>query len=185
MRRDIGRKPWFYPLPVLIIGTYDENGVPDAMNAAYGGLYNSGMIEFSIGHGRKAFQNIQASKAFTVSFADAANLAASDYVGLVSGSDTPDKIRRTGWTVTPSRFVNAPLFEELPVTWECEFVRLTEEGNVLGRLVNISVREDVPAEDGTVNMEKFKPLVFDHATYDYLKVDGIAGKAFEAGKCLM
>ena len=171
MRRDLGRKPWFYPLPVLIIGTYDENGVPDAMNAAYGGLYNSGMIEFS--------------KAFTVSFADAANLAASDYVGLVSSSDTPDKIRRTGWTVTPSRFVNAPLFEELPVTWECEFVRLTEQGNVLGRLVNISVREDVLAEDGTVNMEKFKPLVFDHATYDYLKVDGIAGKAFEAGKCLM
>ena len=81
--------------------------------------------------------------------------------------------------------MNAPLFEELPVTWECEFVRLTEEGNVLGRLVNISVREDVLAEDGTVNMEKFKPLVFDHTTYDYLKVDGIAGKAFEAGKCLM
>ena len=101
MRRDLGRKPWFYPLPVLIIGTYDEDGVPDAMNAAYGGLYNSGMIEFSIGHGRKTFQNIQASKAFTVSFADTANLAASDYVGLVSGSDTPDKIRQTGWTVTP------------------------------------------------------------------------------------
>ena len=162
--------PGFPPLPVLIIGTYDEDGVPDAMNAAYVGLYNSGMIEFSIGHGRKTFQNIQASKAFTVSFADTANLAASDYVGLVSGSDTPDKIRRTGWTVTPSRFVNAPLFEELPVTRECEFVRLTEEGNVLGRLVNISAREDVLAEDGAVNMEKFRPLVFDHATYDYLTI---------------
>lgn len=70
MRKNIGNKPWFYPLPVLIIGTYDENGVPDAMNAAYGGLYTSNMIEFSIGHNRKTFKNIQQTKAFTVSFAD-------------------------------------------------------------------------------------------------------------------
>ena len=179
--KDVG----FYPQPVLIIGTYDTDGVPDAMNVGWGGLVGGGYVEINISQGHKTTENLSLKGAFTVSFADAANLAASDYVGLVSSSGTPDKIRRTGWTVTPSRFVNAPLFEELPVTWECEFVRLTEEGNVLGRLVNISVREDVLAEDGTVNMEKFKPLVFDHATYDYLKVDGIAGKAFEAGKCLM
>ena len=114
MRKNFGAKPYTYPQPVFIIATYDKNGSPDAMNAAYGGLYNSGMIEFSIGHGRKTFQDIQANKAFAVSFADAANLAASDYVGLVSGSDTPDKIRRTGWTVTPSRFVNAPSSRSCP-----------------------------------------------------------------------
>ena len=73
MRKNFGKKPWFYPLPVLIIGTYDENGVPDAMNAAYGGLYTSDMVEFSIGHNRKTFKNIQKTKAFTVSFADAYN----------------------------------------------------------------------------------------------------------------
>lgn len=182
MRRNIGKKPWFYPLPVLIIGTYDENGVPNAMNAVYGGLYTASMIEFSIGHNRKTFKNIMHTKAFTVSFADAANMAASDYVGLVSGNDVPDKIKNAGWTAVRSNFVNAPLFEELPVTWECEFVRVTEEGNVLGRLVNISVNESVLADDGTVSADKFKPLVFDHATYNYLKVDGTVGKAFEVGK---
>ena len=184
MRRNIGKKPWFYPLPVLIIGTCDENGVPDAMNAAYGGLYTSNMVEFSISHSHKTFKNIQQTKAFTDSCADVENLTASDYVGIVSGNDTPDKMEKAGWTITRSEFVNAPIFEELPVTWECELVRVTEEGNVLGRLVNISASERVLDEKGGVSMEKIKPLVFDHVTYDYLKVDGVAGKAFEAGKAL-
>ena len=184
MRKNIGKKPWFYPLPVLIIGTYDENGVPDAMNAAYGGLYTASMVEFCISHGHKTFKNIQQTKAFTVSFADVEIMTPSDYVGLVSGNDTPDKIEKTGWTVSRSEFVNAPIFEELPVTWECEFVRVTEEGNVLGRLVNISANQRVLNEDGVISMEKFKPLVFDHAACDYLKVDGVVGKAFEAVKKL-
>ena len=93
-------------------------------------------------------------------------------------------MEKAGWTITKSEFVNAPIFEELPVIWECEFVRVTEEGNVLGRLVNISVNEKVLNEDGTISMDKFKPLVFDHATYDHLKVDGVVGKSFEAGKKL-
>ena len=75
-------------------------------------------------------------------------------------------------------------FEELPVTWECELVRVTEEDNVLGRLVNISVNEKVLNEEGNISMEKFNPLVFDHATYNYLKVDGVVGKSFEVGKKL-
>ncbi|HAL11266.1 MAG TPA: flavin oxidoreductase [Ruminococcaceae bacterium] len=184
MRKNFGKKPWFYPLPVLIIGTYDENGVPDAMNAAYGGLYTSDMVEFSIGHNRKTFKNIQKTKAFTVSFADVENMAASDYVGLVSGNDTPDKMQKTGWTITRSENVNAPIFEELPVTWECELVRITEEGNVLGRLKNISVSEKVLDENRQISMEKWTPLVFDHVTYDYLKVEGVAGKSFEVGNQL-
>ena len=184
MRKNIGKKPWFYPLPVLIIGTYDENGIPDAMNAAYGGLYTSDMIAFCIGHNRKTFKNIRQTKAFSVSFADVENMAASDYVGLVSGNNTPHKTEKTGWTIVRSEFVNAPIFEELPVTWECELVRITEEGNVLGRLINISVSEKVLREDGTGSMEKFKPLVFDHATYDYLKADGVVGKSFDVGKKL-
>ena len=184
MRKDFGSKPWFYPLPVLIIGTYDENGVPDAMNAAYGGLYASDMVEFDISHGHKTFKNIMQTKAFTVSFADAENVAACDYVGLVSGNTTPDKMAKTGWTITPSQHVNAPIFEELPVTWECELVRVTEEGNVLGRLKNISVSERVLGDDGQISMQRFVPLVFDHVTSDYLKVECVAGKAFDIGKQL-
>ena len=82
MRKDFGVKPWFYPLPVLIIGTYDENGTPNAMNAAWGGLYDENLVELCLGADRKTTQNILAKKAFTISFADASNVAACDYVGI-------------------------------------------------------------------------------------------------------
>ena len=94
MRRDFGKKPWLYPLPVLIIGTCDESGVPDAMNAAYGGLYTSNMVEFSIAHSRKIFRNLQQTGAFTVSFAGVETMAASDYVGALCPATT----RRTRWS---------------------------------------------------------------------------------------
>ena len=86
MRKNFGVKSWFYPQPVLIIATYDENGSPDAMNAAWGGLYDGNKVELCLSAGHKTTKNIQATGAFTVSFADAANLVASDYVGLASAN---------------------------------------------------------------------------------------------------
>lgn len=62
MRKNLGVKPWFYPLPVLIIGTYDENEIPNAMNAAYGGLYDADMVEFNIGHNKKNIQKYPINK---------------------------------------------------------------------------------------------------------------------------
>ena len=94
MRKDFGVKPWFYPLPVLIIGTYDENGTPNAMNAAWGGLYDENLVELCLGADRKTTQNILAKKAFTISFADASNVAACDYVGIVSGNNTLIKCKK-------------------------------------------------------------------------------------------
>lgn len=185
MRKNLGVKPWFYPLPVLIIGTYDENEIPNAMNAAYGGLYDADMVEFNIGHNKKTFKNIQLTKEFTVSFADVDNVVASDYVGLVSGNEEKRKIEKSGWKVVKAEHVNAPIFEELPVTWECKLVRITEEGNVIGKLVNMSVNDRVLDEKDKISMDKFKPLVFDHVSGDYLKVDGVIGKAFEVGKKLI
>ena len=102
MRKDFGANPWFYPLPVLIIGTYDENSKPDAMNAAWGGLYDTNLVELCLSAGHKTTKNIKARKAFTISFADAENVAAADYVGMVSGNDTPDKMEKSGLTAEKS-----------------------------------------------------------------------------------
>lgn len=96
------------------------------MNAAYGGLYDADMVEFNIGHNKKTFKNIQLTKEFTVSFADVDNVVASDYVGLLSGNEEKRKIEKSGWKVVKAEHVNAPIFEELPVTWECKLVRITE-----------------------------------------------------------
>ena len=106
--KDVG----FYPQPVLIIGTYDADGVPDAMNVGWGGLVGGGYVEINISQGHKTTENLRLKGAFTVSFADRAHLTEADYVGLVSGHTTPDKIARAGLTPVRSAFVDAPLFEE-------------------------------------------------------------------------
>ncbi len=139
MRKNIGRKSWFYPLPILVVGTYNEDGTPNAINALYGTLCRSDMIELSISHNGSAFQNILEKKAFTVNFADAS-----------------DQVKKRNWTAIQSKFVNAPAFEEFPVAWECVLKRVTENGNIIGALKNISADENVLNEKGIVSTEKFK-----------------------------
>ena len=185
MRKDFGVKPWFYPLPVLIIGTYDENGKADAMNAAWGGLYQSNMIELCLSESHKTTKNILKTKEFTVSFADAENIAASDYVGIASGNNTPDKMEKTGFTVSKSANVNAPIINELPLTLECKLVRVTEEGNIIGQIVNISADERILDENGNISAEKFKPISYDPADNTYRVLGEKVGAAFSDGKKLM
>ena len=96
MRKNFGKKTWMYPLPVLIIGTYGEDGTPDAMNAAWGGIYDTGKVVLCLSEGHKTTANIKARGAFTVSFADQEHLVASDYVGIVSANKEPDKLAKAG-----------------------------------------------------------------------------------------
>lgn len=116
----------FYPQPVLVIGTYDEQGTPNAMNVGWGGLVGGTYVELNISQGHKTTENIRRKQAFTMSFADQAHLVQADYVGLVSGHDTPDKIAWAGLHPVKSEFVEAPLFEEFPLTLECQVVELTD-----------------------------------------------------------
>ena len=107
MRKDFGTKSWFYPLPVLIIATYDEQGKADAMNAAWGGLYDADKVVLCLSAGHKTTKNIMARKAFTVSFADAAHVIPADYVGMVSANDEPDKLEKSGFHAVKSDKVDA------------------------------------------------------------------------------
>lgn len=131
MRKNFGKKTWFYPLPVLIIGSYDEKGNADAMNAAWGGIYDSDKVVLCLSEGHKTTGNIKKRGAFTVSFADAAHVVEADYVGLVSANDVEDKMERAGFHTTKSEFVDAPLIDELPVTLECRLIKINEDGNAL------------------------------------------------------
>ena len=127
MRKNFGAKPYTYPQPVLIIASYDENGTPDAMNAAWGGISDDTQISMCLSAGHKTVKNILKRKAFTVSMADAAHVAACDYVGIVSANDVPDKLEKAGFHTTRSEFVDAPLIDELPMTLECRLVTYDEE----------------------------------------------------------
>ena len=184
MRKNFGVKSWFYPQPVLIIATYDKNGSPDAMNAAWGGLYDGNKVELCLSAGHKTTKNIRAVGAFTVSFADAANLVASDYVGLASANTEPKKMEKSGFHLTKSQFVNAPLIDELPVAMECKLIKINEDGNVIGRIVNISVDEAALASDGKPDVAKLAPISYDGVRNEYFVLGEKVGDAFRDGAAL-
>lgn len=181
MRKDFGAKTWMYPLPVLIIGTYDEEGNADAMNAAWGGIYDTNQVVLCLSAGHKTTKNIHTKKAFTVSFADEAHVAACDYVGIVSANKEPEKLKKAGFTVTKSAHVDAPVINELPVTLECRLVKLSEDGNVIGEIVNVSADESVLGENGSIDPAKLRPIAFDPVNNGYLVLGERVGNAFSDG----
>lgn len=185
MRKSFGNKGWLVPEPVLIIATKDENGNVDAMNAAWGGMYDYDSIILCLSEGHKTTHNILNNKQFTVSFGTEDQMEACDYVGLVSANKVPDKIRNTGWTVEQAEKVDAPYFKELPLTLECELTGQTEDGNLIAKIVNVTCDEALLDKDGNPDLKKMKLISFDPIAGEYLVVERKAGKAFSDGKKLM
>ena len=183
MRKNFGTKSWFYPLPVLIVGTYNEDGTADAMNAAWGGLYDADKVILCLSAGHRTTKNIQARGAFTVSFADAAHVVPSDYVGMVSANSEPQKIAKSGFHTIKSGFVDAPLIDELPVALECQLLKVNEDGNIIGRIVNVSADESV-LTDGSIDLAKFRPLSFEPTHNRYHVLGEAVGHAFQDGATL-
>ena len=182
MRKNYGAKAMLYPMPVLIIGSYDENGTPDAMNAAWGGISEETQISICVSEDHKTTKNILARGAFTVSVADAENVVACDYVGIVSGNKEPNKIKKTGWTVLKSEFVDAPLFEELPMALECKLVSYDEEScRLVGEIVNVCADERILNAEGKIDLEKFSPITYDPVHHTYRKLGEVVGQAFSDG----
>lgn len=184
MRKNFGEKTWLYPLPVLIVGSYDENGKADAMNAAWGGIYDANQVILCLSAGHKTTKNIKAKKAFTVSFATADTVAACDYVGLVTANTTSDKMEKAGFHTVKSEFVDAPIIEELPMTLECKLVKIGEDGHIIGEVVNVSADEKILGDDGLVSAEKLGAITFDPVHNTYLRLGEKVGNAFSDGKKL-
>ena len=181
MRKNFGAKPICYPQPVFILAAYDENGVPNAMNAAWGGISDDKEISFCISAGHKTTHDILARKAFTVSMADAAHVAECDYVGVVSGNDVPDKLARCGFHTTKSEFVDAPLINELAMALECRLVSYDPETcRLVGEIVNVCADESV-LTDGKIDPAKLRPITFDPMNNAYLVLGEKVGNAFQDG----
>ena len=185
MRKNFGPKPMMYPMPVLIIGTYNEDGTPNAMNAAWGGISEETEITICIDNTHKTAENLMARKAFTVSMATAKTVAACDYVGIVSGTKEPDKFARAGFHATKSAFVDAPLIDELPMALECEVISYDPEScRLVGRIVNVCADESVLDENGKVDAAKLAPITFDPMHNRYLVLGESVGRAFHDGLSL-
>ena len=185
MRKNFGPKPMCYPMPVYIIGTYNEDGTPNAMNAAWGGISEEEEISICISAGHKTTANILEKKAFTVSMATADQIAACDYVGIVSGNKIPDKFARAGFHAEKSAFVDAPIILELPMALECEMLSYDPEScHLVGKVVNVCVDQAYLDEKGKVDVAKLQPITFDPVHHNYLVLGEAVGRAFHDGLTL-
>lgn len=180
-------KPWVVPQPVLIIGTYNQNGVANAMNAAWGGQWDSNEIMISIG-AHATTENINRCGEFTVAFATTDTLVAADFVGIVSAKNNPAKMAKTGWKVTKAEKVDAPVFTDFPMSMECRIKEKLYESEtgyyIVAEIVNILVNDEYLAEDGVPDMEKMRLIVYDPMHHGYLQLGAKVGQAFSDGKAL-
>jgi flavin reductase (DIM6/NTAB) family NADH-FMN oxidoreductase RutF len=184
MRKNFGAKPILYPQPVFILAAYDENGIPNAMNAAWGGISEENEITLCIGQDHKTTANILSRKAFTVSMGTVDTVAACDYVGIASGLQTPDKLARCGWHTFPSDHVDAPLIDELPMAVECRLKSYDPQTcRMVGEVVNVCAEETV-LTDGKIDPKKLRPIVFDGMNHTYLSLGEKVGDAFADGNTI-
>ena len=185
MRKNFGAKPWTYPQPVLILATYGEDGTPDAMNAAWGGISDDQELSFCVSPSHRTVKDLLARGAFTVSMGTAEQVAACDYVGLVSGNQVPDKFARAGFHATKSEFVDAPCIDELPIAVSCRVVSYDPEScRLVGEIVNVSVDEASLTPEGKVDVDKVAPITYDSFNKTYVRLGAVVGRAFHDGAAL-
>jgi flavin reductase (DIM6/NTAB) family NADH-FMN oxidoreductase RutF len=184
-RKNFADKTVITHLPALMIATWDAEGTPDVMMAAWGGQCGPKHICFELS-AHKTTDNIRLKKAFTISFATKNDVAESDYFGMVSGNDVPDKVARAGFTFTPSPNVDAPIINEYKMALECRVVTFDEDENggarVVGEVVNMSADESILDEEGNIDLGKLQPVVFDSSKNTYRVVGEKVGDAWGSGK---
>ena len=152
------------------------------MNAAWGTVCDTAQVAIVLSAGHKTVKNLLKTKAFTVSIADAKNVLPADYVGVVSANDLPDKLKQTGWHITKGEFVNAPIFQELPLTLECRLISYDTETEIcIGEVVNVSVDESILNEKGNIDLTKFHPICYDCSGHGYYTLGEKVGSAFSDG----
>ncbi len=187
-KKDLGASGIIFPGAVLLIGTYDENGNPDVMNAAWGGQCGPKHIAMNLSQ-HQTTDNLEKKNAFTIAFGTVESIVASDYVGMVSAKKEPEKVKKAGFTVTKGKNVDAPVISELPLSLECKVVSMgkdpaTGEIRVVGEIVNVIADESV-LTDGKVDMGKVNPIVFDGSSAGYWAIGKRVGNAFHEGAALI
>ena len=188
MLKDLGPLPAGFPMPVLMVATYGEDGTIDVMNVAWGGICGMDKIALNLATERKTLKNINARKAFTVALADLAHIKEADFLGTASGNTMPDKFERTGLHAVKSSRVDAPVIEDFPVTMECELAEVRDcfgEMRVVGTIVNVLAKEEVLDEKGKVDVKKINAVMFDQFRNAYYTVGEYAGQAWRIGSDLM
>ena len=188
MKKDLGVKPYLFPMPVLMIATYGDDGTVDVMNMAWGGICAENMVSLNIDTDHKTAKNIKKRGAFTLSIADVPHIQAADFFGIASGNKMEDKFARSGLTAVKSEKVDAPVVQEFPLTLECKVVEDKTEvygHHVLGKIVGVLADESVLDETGKVDASKLNAFVFDQFRSGYYAIGEKVGQAWHTGALLM
>lgn len=190
IKKSVGAKPWIFPNPTLVVGTYGPDGKPNVMVCAWAGMCcsNPPSLSVSMRTTRRTMDGIRAHKAFTVSIPTEAMLTETDYAGIVSGHDA-DKFSVTKWTPVKADTVNAPYVGESPVVLECELANSVPIGEYtisIGLIKDVKIDVDVLEADGAApDMGKFRPLVYDHAHRAYFSLGAFLAPAYTSGRQLL
>lgn len=183
MRKRIKTTEAIFPMPVLMIATYNEDESIDVMNAAWGMMLDRQYVVLNLTESHKTVTNIKKRRAFTVSIADAKHVVEADYFGVVSANNTPKKFEKSGLSATKSSLVDAPIINEFPLCMECEFIEYQDDEfgcGVIGKIVNVTVDEKVMNGD-KVDIDKVDAIAFDPYTHGYYRVRERVGEAFKDG----
>lgn len=174
--------PALFPMPVILIATYNEDGTVDVMNAAWGCAYDMNQIQLNISESHRTTKNIRRTGVFTVTVATADHVPEADYVGLVSADKVKDKFERTGLKAHKSEIINAPILDDFPICMECKSIEFQGEYGILGEIIRLSVDEEYIDENGRVDLEKMKVIAYDPFNHGYHVVGKKVGQAFNDGK---
>ena len=186
MRQRLKHTEGIFPMPVLMVATYNKDGSVNVMNAAWGTMQERGIVALNLTETHKTVQNIKARKAFTVSIADAAHVVEADYFGVVSGNKEPKKFEKSGLTASKAEVVDAPVINEFPLCLECEFIEFQNDTygiGVIGKVVNITADDRVMV-NGKLDMSLVNAIAFDPYTHCYYRVAERVGEAFKDGLSL-
>lgn len=183
MRKKLKITEGIFPMPVLMVATYNEDGSVNVMNAAWGTMQERDTVALNLTETHKTVQNIRQRGAFTVSIADAAHVKEADYFGVETGNKEPHKLEKAGLTAVKAETVDAPVIREFPLCLECEFLEYQENQygcGVIGKVVNVTADESV-MRDGKLDMSLVNAIAFDPYTHGYYRVFERVGEAFKDG----
>lgn len=188
MTKSFGVKPYLFPMPAYMIGTYNEDDTVDVMMMAWGGICTEDMVALNLEENHKTVANLRARKAFTLAVPGTDTLRESDFLGIASSNKMADKFQRTGLHASKSQRVDAPVITEYPLTLECEVVEMQSQPyglRVLGRIVNVLADQSVLDEEGKIDAGKLSTFVFDQMRHGYYAIGEKVGQAWHSGADLM
>jgi flavin reductase (DIM6/NTAB) family NADH-FMN oxidoreductase RutF len=184
MTRDLGAKPYLFPMPTFMINTYNEDGSVDSMMMAWGGICAEDMVALNLEASHKTVANIRARKAFTLAIPGTDTLKESDFLGIATANKMKDKFERSGLHAVKSAHVDAPVITEYPVTLECEAVEFQNQPyglRILGKIVNVVADEKVLDEKGRIDAGKIHAFAFDQMRNGYYAIGEKVGQAWHSG----